>query len=56
MRVIPETFNRQDWPRLVAQTVNTLARESRKGDTGGLRFDGGTSSGDEFFMMDGGGA
>lgn len=26
MRTVPETSNRQDWPRLVAQTVNALVR------------------------------
>ena len=28
MRVVPETFNRQDWPRLVAKTVNALVGRS----------------------------
>lgn len=27
MRLIPETANRQDWPRLVAQEVNALRRD-----------------------------
>lgn len=26
MRLVPETFNRQDWPRLVAQAVNENGR------------------------------
>ena len=28
MRPIPESSNRQDWPRLVAATVNALVRRS----------------------------
>lgn len=28
MRTLPETYNRQDWPRLVAQAVNALASGS----------------------------
>lgn len=24
MRIVPETYNRQDWPRLIAQTVNLI--------------------------------
>ena len=26
MRFVPETFNRNDWPRLVKDTVNALVR------------------------------
>jgi hypothetical protein len=29
MRVIPETFNRQDWPRLVSQTINAIIEHLR---------------------------
>jgi hypothetical protein len=28
VRIIPETANRDDWPRLVAQVVNALVRNS----------------------------
>lgn len=35
MRFIPETFNRQDWPRLVSQTVNRLV-EFAQNSTGTL--------------------
>jgi len=54
-RQIPETYRNQDWPRLVAQTVNELARVNNKAK-GGLRFDGGSATVDGFFQMDGGSA
>lgn len=57
MRIIPETDNRQDWPRLVAQTVNELVRRSNaQTGSGSLRFDGGSSAVNGFFVMDGGSA
>lgn len=55
MRTIPETYNRQDWPRLVAQTVNALVRAPGGGST--LELDGGSASGpDGSIVIDGGGA
>ena len=60
---IPETFNRQDWPRLVARkTANLTARisalELTPGGALSLDLDGGTVTGvsGSSFDFDGGGA
>lgn len=57
MRVIPETYRNQDWPRLVAKTVNALVRNSGGGGGLSLELDGGDVSGsDGSIEVDGGGA
>jgi hypothetical protein len=56
VRIIPETANRDDWPRLVAQTVNALVRRVPASSGGALTFDGGSEADEGFFVMDGGGA
>ena len=38
MRFVPESDNRSDWPRLVAQTVNALVRNSGSGGGGAVAW------------------
>lgn len=46
-RPIPETFNRQDWPRLVAAAIRDIRGKLESGGTGGaiLDLDGGDVAG-----------
>jgi hypothetical protein len=63
VRFLPETANRDDWPRLVAQIVNRLVRRQEEccegGGPGGvsLELDGGDAEGsDGSIEVDGGDA
>ena len=56
-RRVPETFNRDDWPRLVAQAVNANIAAIEAGGSTSLELDGGDAGGsDGSVMIDGGGA
>lgn len=62
MRFIPESSNRQDWPRLVAKALNETQRKvealTGSGATGSSAFtlDDGTSTTDGAFVINDGGA
>jgi len=57
VRFLPETADRADWPRLVAQAVNALIRNQDAGGGTSLELDGGDVSGpDGSIEVDGGGA
>lgn len=60
---IPETANRQDWPRLVAAAnrdhedrIKTLEAGGGGGGSGTFSIDDGTASADGVFSFDEGGA
>ena len=61
-RIIPETANRQDWPRLVARRVNEHDREIAAlqagggGGSGTFDLDDGTATAGGVFTFDDGGA
>jgi hypothetical protein len=58
VRIIPETANRDDWPRLVAQTVNALVRRPTGVSGLTLELDGGDADlgNDASVEIDGGDA
>lgn len=61
MRIIPETANRQDWPRLVASALNEVQRNVAAlsgGVTGSGSFtlDDGTATAGGVFVLDDGAA
>lgn len=61
MRFIPETANRQDWPRLVAQALNEVQRKveapaAAVTGSGSFTLDDGTASSSGVFVMDDGAA
>lgn len=60
MRLIPESANRQDWPRLVKDTVNALVvavRAIQANPAISLELDGGDAAGSAGdITVDGGGA
>lgn len=59
-RFLPESAQRDDWPRLVAQIVNRLVRKQDECCAGGgfsMEMDGGDAGGsDGSLEIDGGGA
>lgn len=59
IRIVPETYNRDDWPRLIAQAINRLIVRQEECCASGsaLEMDGGDASGnDASIEIDAGGA
>jgi len=59
VKFIPETANRQDWPRLVAQALNETQRKVEAlggAGTGSFTLDDGTASAGGVFVLDDGAA
>jgi hypothetical protein len=52
IRNVPESFNREDWPRLVAQAVNALARRPAGGAPASGSFEIDDNTG--MFLLDDG--